>query len=35
MSYSVDVTVGNQTMKTRGCVLARLLCKTVGWAQVQ
>jgi uncharacterized protein (DUF2147 family) len=35
MSYSVDVTVGNQTMKTKGCVLARLLCKTVGWAQVQ
>ena len=35
MSYSVDVTVGKQTMKTRGCVLARLLCKTVGWAQVQ
>jgi uncharacterized protein (DUF2147 family) len=35
MSYSVDVTVGNQTMTTKGCVLARLLCKTVGWAQVQ
>jgi uncharacterized protein (DUF2147 family) len=34
MSYSVDVTVGNQTMKTKGCVLARLLCKTVGWTQV-
>jgi uncharacterized protein (DUF2147 family) len=35
MTYSIDVTVGNRTMKTRGCVLARLLCKTVGWAQVQ
>jgi uncharacterized protein (DUF2147 family) len=34
MSYSVDVTVGNQTMKTKGCVLARLLCKTVGWTRV-
>jgi uncharacterized protein (DUF2147 family) len=34
MSYSIDVTVGNQTMKTKGCVLARLLCKTVGWTQV-
>ena len=35
MSYSVDVTVGNQTMKTKGCVLARLLCKTVGWTEVK
>jgi uncharacterized protein (DUF2147 family) len=34
MSYSIDVTVGNQTMKTKGCVLARLLCKTVGWTQI-
>jgi uncharacterized protein (DUF2147 family) len=35
MSYSVDVTMRNQTMKTRGCVLARLLCKTVGWTEVK
>jgi uncharacterized protein (DUF2147 family) len=35
MSYSVDVTVGNQTLKTRGCVLARLLCKTVGWTEAK
>jgi uncharacterized protein (DUF2147 family) len=34
ITYSVDVTVGNQTMKTKGCVLARLLCKTIGWTQV-
>jgi uncharacterized protein (DUF2147 family) len=34
LTYSVDVTVGDQAMKTRGCVLARLLCKTVGWTQV-
>jgi uncharacterized protein (DUF2147 family) len=33
MSYSVDVTVANQTMKTKGCILARLLCKTVGWTE--
>jgi uncharacterized protein (DUF2147 family) len=32
MTFSVDVTLGNQAMKTRGCVLGRLLCKTVGWA---
>jgi uncharacterized protein (DUF2147 family) len=35
MTYSIDVTVGNQTLKTRGCVLARLLCKAVGWTQVK
>jgi uncharacterized protein (DUF2147 family) len=35
LTYSIDVTVGNQTMKTRGCVLARLLCKTVGWTEVK
>jgi uncharacterized protein (DUF2147 family) len=35
LTYSVDITLENQAMKTRGCVLARLLCKTVGWAQVQ
>jgi uncharacterized protein (DUF2147 family) len=34
MTYSVDVTVGNQALKTRGCVLARLLCKTVRWTEV-
>jgi uncharacterized protein (DUF2147 family) len=35
LTYTVDITLGNQAMKTRGCVLARLLCKTVGWVQVQ
>jgi uncharacterized protein (DUF2147 family) len=35
MTFSVDVTLGNRAMTTRGCVLARLLCKTVSWAQVQ
>jgi uncharacterized protein (DUF2147 family) len=34
LTYSVDVTLGNQAMKTRGCVFARLLCKTVNWTQV-
>lgn len=34
ITYSVDVTVGNHVMTTKGCVLARLLCKTVGWMQV-
>jgi uncharacterized protein (DUF2147 family) len=34
MTFSLDVTLGNQAMKTKGCVLARLLCKTVGWTQV-
>ena len=34
MTYSLDVTVGNQALKTRGCVLARLLCKTIRWTEV-
>jgi uncharacterized protein (DUF2147 family) len=34
LTYSVNVRVGNQAMKTQGCVLARLSCKTVGWRQV-
>jgi uncharacterized protein (DUF2147 family) len=34
MTFSLDVTLGNQAMKTKGCVLARLLCKTVGWTQI-
>jgi uncharacterized protein (DUF2147 family) len=34
MTYSLDVTVGNQALKTRGCVLARLLYKTVRWTEV-
>ena len=33
ITYSVDVTVGNKSMKTKGCVLARLLCKTVSWTE--
>jgi len=35
LTYSVDITLGNQALKTRGCVLGRLLCKTVNWAQVK
>jgi uncharacterized protein (DUF2147 family) len=35
LTFSLDVTIGNQAMKTRGCVLARLLCKTVGWTEVR
>ncbi len=35
MTFSLDVTLGNRTMTTRGCVLARLLCKTVGWAEIR
>jgi uncharacterized protein (DUF2147 family) len=33
MTFTVDVKLGNQAMTTRGCVLARLLCKTVGWTE--
>jgi uncharacterized protein (DUF2147 family) len=34
MTYSVDITIGNQAMTTRGCILVRLVCKTIRWAQV-
>lgn len=33
LSYAIDVTVGNGTLRTKGCVLAHLLCKSVGWTQ--
>jgi len=33
MTYSIDVTVGGQTLQTRGCVLAPLLCKSVSWTK--
>jgi uncharacterized protein (DUF2147 family) len=35
LSYAIDVTVGNGTLVTRGCVLARLLCKSVGWSMTR
>jgi len=33
MTFTVDVKLGKQAMTTRGCILARLLCKTVGWTE--
>jgi uncharacterized protein (DUF2147 family) len=33
LSYAIDVTVGNRTLQTKGCMLAHLLCKSVGWTQ--
>lgn len=33
LTYSIDISVGDQQMKTRGCVLAGLLCKSVAWTK--
>ena len=33
LTYRIDISVAEQTMKTRGCVLGGLLCKSVGWSK--
>jgi uncharacterized protein (DUF2147 family) len=34
LSYSLQIDYGAQSMQTRGCVLAGIVCKTVGWTRV-
>ncbi len=34
LSYRIAIAVSGKTMTTRGCVLARLLCKSVGWTRL-
>ncbi len=34
LSYSLQIDYGAQSMQTRGCVLAGILCKTVGWTRL-
>jgi len=33
LTYRIDISVADQSMKTRGCVLGGLLCKSVGWTK--
>ena len=33
LTYAIDVSIGNGTLKTKGCMLAHLLCKSVGWTR--
>lgn len=34
LNYNLDIDVGPQSMHTRGCVLAGIVCKTVNWTRV-
>ncbi|WP_244629779.1 DUF2147 domain-containing protein [Martelella limonii] len=34
MTYSMSITLGGETMRTRGCVLGKLICKSADWASV-
>jgi uncharacterized protein (DUF2147 family) len=33
LTYQIDISVAERNMKTRGCVLGGLLCKSVGWTK--
>lgn len=33
LTYRIDISVASQKMKTRGCVLGGILCKSVGWTK--
>lgn len=35
LTYNLQVNVGDQTMRTRGCVLAKIICKSVKWTRVE
>ncbi len=34
LSYSLEINYGGQSMQTRGCVLAGIICKSVSWSRV-
>jgi len=34
MSYNIDITVAENQLSTRGCVLGRVLCKSVSWQRI-
>jgi uncharacterized protein (DUF2147 family) len=34
LNYSLEINFGPQSMQTRGCVLAGILCKTIGWTRL-
>lgn len=35
LSYRLKITVADQSMVTRGCILANMICKSVNWARVK
>ncbi len=34
MTYTVRMEVGGRTLATKGCILAGLLCKEIGWTRL-
>lgn len=34
LSYSLEINYGQSSMKTRGCVLAGIVCKSISWTRV-
>ena len=34
LNYSLEINYGEQSMQTRGCVLAGIICKSVHWSRV-
>jgi uncharacterized protein (DUF2147 family) len=33
LTFRIDISVADQSMNTRGCILGGLLCKSVGWTK--
>jgi len=34
LNYNLEIKVGSQSMQTRGCVLAGIVCKSINWSRV-
>jgi uncharacterized protein (DUF2147 family) len=34
LNYSLEISYGGQSMQTRGCVLAGIICKSISWSRV-
>ncbi len=34
LNYNLEINVGSQSMQTRGCVLAGIVCKSINWTRV-
>lgn len=35
LSYNLEINVGPQSMRTRGCVLAGIVCKSISWTRLK
>jgi uncharacterized protein (DUF2147 family) len=35
MTYKIDVSVNGNTMTTRGCIVAGLICKGINWSRIR